>query len=288
MTSRIPPRDAVARHAADRGDGQDEPDEMEAGRSLYARHLNQWLLGALALAPGKTVLELGAGAGDFALRLAERVRPGGVVLCTDRRAASVAQAQAVARAAHAPEIDARVMDMLDLPLPDSHVDAAICRWGLMFAVPTGKAVAEMCRVLRPGGRLALGTWADPERNPWATLADRALRQLGWVPPDRQAPGEMLSLGDATHLRALLMDAGFVSVATAELPVRWTYTSQQAYWCTDVCWRDGPMERFLSGLDAGDVSRVRAHVFQGLERYRKPDGGYELPGLALCARAQRPS
>jgi SAM-dependent methyltransferase len=263
------------------------PDEVEAGRSLYARQLNCWLLDALQLAPGTTVLELAAGTGEFSLRMAERVRPGGMVLCTDRRTDAVAKAQANASAAEAAEVDARVVDMLDVELPDASVDAVICRWGLMFAVPTEKALAEMCRVLRPGGWLALATWGDPECNPWTTLADQAIRQLGLVPPDRQAPGEMLSLADAARLGALLTEAGFVSIATAEVPVRWIYADPRAYWLVDVRWRGGPLDRYLAGLGALDVGRVQSRVNEYLSRFRTGSGEFELPGLALCARAQRP-
>jgi SAM-dependent methyltransferase len=272
---------------ADSGRRSDEvPDEVEAGRSLYARQLNCWLLDALQLAPGKTVLELAAGTGEFSLRMAERVSPGGVVFCTDRRTDAVAKAQANAYAAEAAEVDARVVDMLDVELPDASVNAVICRWGLMFAVPTEKALAEMCRVLRPGGWLALAAWVDPERDPWTTLADLAIRQLCLAPPDR-APGEMLSLADAARLGALLTEAGFVSIATAEVPVRWTYADPRAYWLVDVRWRGGPLDRYLAGLSALDVGRVQSRVNEYLGRFRTGSGEFELTGLTLCACAQRP-
>jgi SAM-dependent methyltransferase len=288
MKRRITHLDDTAGCAVDCGDNEHGPDEVEDGRSLYAQHLNGWLLNALQLAPGNTVLELAAGTGDFSLRIAERVRPGGVVYCTDRRADAVADALAKARAAEAAEIDARVVDMLNIDLPDASVDAVICRWGLMFAVPTKTALAEVFRVMRPGGRLAIATWGDPERNPWTTLADQAVRQLGLVPPDRQAPGEMLSLADATRLEALLANTGLVSIATAEIPVRWTYADSQAYWLVDVRWRGGPLDRYLAGLSAVEVGRVHSRVNVDLDRFRIGNGELELPGLALCARAQRPS
>jgi hypothetical protein len=112
--------------------------------------------------------------------------------------------------------------------------------------------------------------------------------LGLVPPDRLAHGEMLSLADTTRLEALLADAGLVSIATAEVPVRWTYADRHAYWLVDVRWRDGPLDRYLAGLSAVDVGRVHSRVNEYLDRFCIGSGEFELPGLALCARAQRPS
>ena len=61
------------------------------------------------------------------------------------------------------------------------------------------------------GRAALAVWAEPERNPWATIPTRALVELGQCePPDPSAPG-MFALADAERLRGLLEDAGFIEV-----------------------------------------------------------------------------
>jgi SAM-dependent methyltransferase len=213
---------------ADRADPR--PSQVEPGRSLYAHELDRWLLDALRVGRGATALELAAGAGELSLRLAERVRPGGTVICSDLRASRVTEAARNARLAGAAEIEARVIDMLDVDLPDASVDAVLCRWGFMFPVPSDAALRE-----------ALAVWGDPRRNPWTTLIDAALREAGYDPPDRLAPGQMLSLADPARLEVLLRASGFGQIEIAEIPLAWTYPDAAAYWEVDVRWPGGPID-----------------------------------------------
>src|SRR6267378_3461589 len=68
----------------------------------------------------------------------------------------------------------RELELQWIDLETATVDAVLCRWGLMFAPDPGASLQEIRRVLRPGGRVALAVWAEPERNPWATIPTRAL------------------------------------------------------------------------------------------------------------------
>lgn len=232
--------------------GAEVADQIEPLHRFFAREVNDWVLGVIDLSPGDSVLELAAGTGDFSVRLAPRVRPGGMVLCTDVRPESVRAAHEKALAEGVREIQARVADMRATALPDESFDAVVCRWGLMFAGPMGVALNEMRRVLRPGGRLALAIWADPDRNPWTTLVDGAIRDVGFEPPDRRAPGEMLCLADPASLTVLLQQAGFSAIATALIPVRWFYPNADAYWYVDVRWPGGPLARCCGESHCGGL------------------------------------
>jgi SAM-dependent methyltransferase len=262
------------------------PSEVEPGRSLYANDLDRWLLDALHVKPGDTALELAGGIGGLALRLAERVRPGGRVICSDLRPARVAEAGRRAVEAGATDVDVRVLDMLAIELPDRSVDAVLCRWGLMFAIPGERALAEAFRVLRPGGWLAVAVWGDPTCNPWTTLADAAIREAGLDPPDRSAPGQMLSLAHPGRLESLIKRAGFEGVARVEIPIEWTYPSSAAYWDVDVRWAGGVIDAFLSRLSIAEVASIQSRVEEMLEAYASPGRTYRLPGLALAAAGVR--
>ena len=84
----------------------------------------------------------------------------------------------------AARISTRVLDLEQIDVPDASFDIVVCREGLMFALDPARAVAEIVRVLRPGGRVAVAVWGPRDRNPWlGVLADAVHRQTGApVPP----------------------------------------------------------------------------------------------------------
>jgi SAM-dependent methyltransferase len=101
-----------------------------------------------------------------------------------------------------------------LPVADGSADVVLCQQGLQFAPDRAAAVAEMARVLRPGGRIAVACWTEVGRQPVFNAFREALLGLGWddlveafaVP--FSLPGEELQS---------LFDAGpFDDVTTTEL------------------------------------------------------------------------
>lgn len=109
--------------------------------------------------PGANILDVGCGTGDDALALAERVAPGGRVTGLDTSASLVTEAQR-----RAPEVvDFRTGDAEALPFPDGVFDGVRADRVLMHVPDPAAAVAEMARVVRPGGRVVV---TEPD---WDTL-----------------------------------------------------------------------------------------------------------------------
>lgn len=153
---------------------------------------------ALACPPGGRVLDAGCGAGTFSLALAQR---GYQVRGVDLAPNMIETARELARELHldTARVEFAVGDIEHLDLPDASVDAILCRAVLDFVPRPGQVLAEFWRVLRPGGRLVLGTlgayspikvqsWRrflpDADRPaignhilPWEVEA--LLRHLGW-------------------------------------------------------------------------------------------------------------
>jgi ubiquinone/menaquinone biosynthesis C-methylase UbiE len=108
-----------------------------------------------SLRPGEVVLDVGCGAGIDTLLAARQVSPGGRVLALDMTPAMVERARANARAAGLTHVEVREGLMEALPFPDASVDVMVSNGVLNLSTRKSRSLAEMHRVLRPGGRIAL-------------------------------------------------------------------------------------------------------------------------------------
>jgi ubiquinone/menaquinone biosynthesis C-methylase UbiE len=175
----------------------------------FGMRVSVWLVEHLDLQPGQTVLDLAAGPGDSGFLAAELVKPGGKLISSDASRAMLGVATGRARDLGVTNVEFKLLELEWIDLPTASVDAVLCRWGLMFALDPAAALTEIRRVITPGGKVALSVWDAPAKNPWATVINRALVELGHAePPDPEAPG-MFALADAERLGGLLEDAGFV-------------------------------------------------------------------------------
>ena len=130
---------------------------------------------ALALGPGKTVLDLATGTGDVALMIA-RACPEAEVLATDpsRRMLHLAmeKARPFGGRVHFAVGDAQAID-----LRDASVDAVSMAFGIRNVEDRPRALREMARVTREGGRIAILELSEPQRGPLAALARFHIHQV---------------------------------------------------------------------------------------------------------------
>jgi SAM-dependent methyltransferase len=127
-------------------------DNLRARQALYAETTGESAPDALwevvaALAP-RRVLEVGGGPGELAERIATELGADVSFLDLSPRMVELARARGV---------DARVGDVQELPFADAAFDAAIAAWMLYHVPDVDRAVAELARVLEPGGRLVAVT-----------------------------------------------------------------------------------------------------------------------------------
>jgi SAM-dependent methyltransferase len=244
--------------------------------------VREWLIRKLAPQPGQTVLELGAGTGETGFEAAALLGDGGRLVSTDFSREMVEVARRRGTELGLGNVDYRVIDAERIELDSDSVDAVLCQSTFMLVADRAAALAETRRVLRPGGRLALSVWGAPERNPWASIGGMILVGRGHMPaPDPQAPG-VFSMASEERTRTLLEGAGFASVETEEVPVRFAFRDLDDYeqWVIDV---GGPLAIVVRGLPEGERGVLRARLREAFVPFAT-DGGYELPGVALCAVA----
>jgi ubiquinone/menaquinone biosynthesis C-methylase UbiE len=236
------------------------------------------LLEAARLWAGERVLDVACGTGLVSLQAAARVRPAGQVLGVDISERMVAEAAARATAHGVANATFARMDAEALDLPDAGFDAVLCALGLMYAPTPETALAEMARVLRPGGRAVLAVWGE-----------RAA--CGWSPVFEIVDAEVVSevcplffrLGRAETLAHLCAAAGFEGVETRRLPVTLDYPSLEA--ACDAAFVGGPVALAWSRFDAAARRRARARYAEAIAPWRAGEA-YRIPGEFVVVSARR--
>jgi ubiquinone/menaquinone biosynthesis C-methylase UbiE len=244
--------------------------------------VREWLIRGLGPKPGETVLELGAGSGETGFDAAAILGDDGRLISTDFSAEMVEVARRRGARLGLGNVDYRVIDAERIKLDSGSVDGVLCQSTYMLAADPAAALAETRRVLRPGGRLALSVWGAPERNPWASIGSMTLIERGHMPPPEDGAPGVFSMASEERTRALLNDAGFSSVRTEEVLVRFDFRSLEDHeqWVIDVA---GPFGILVRRLPEDELEVLRARLREAFIPFAA-DGGYELPGVALCAVA----
>lgn len=182
-----------------------EIEAAEAYESLFIPALfGEWaprVADVAGLGAGERVLDVACGTGILAREAVRRVGDRGMVAGVDLSAGMLAVARRLA-----PKVEFREGAAESLPFQDHSFDAVVSQFGLMLFEDRERAVREMLRVLRSGGRFAVCVWNDLEHNA-AYAAEVALleRTAGEAAADGlRAP---FSLGDRDSLGTLFDDAG---------------------------------------------------------------------------------
>ena len=175
------------------------------------------MLDLAQIGPGDRVLDVAAGTGEPALTAAARVGPTGFILATDIAANMLAYAERAAFQRGIDHLKTQVMDGENLALADGTFDAVLSRLGLIYFPDRRRALAEMWRVLRPGGRVAVAVYSTPERNTFFSIPVGIIRQAAQLSPPAPAEPGPFSLGGPDVLAGALHEAGFTAVAVQVVP-----------------------------------------------------------------------
>jgi SAM-dependent methyltransferase len=181
----------------------DEWAELWGGFAAPAQRV---VVAETGIRPGSRVLDVGCGSGEFLQLLADLgAQPTGL----DPAPGMVRVARA-----RVPGVDIRLGFVEELPWPGGAFEVVTAFNALQFAVDTLAALAEMRRVVVPGGSVAVANWAEDSRND-LTVVEAAVAL---------AHGEELPVGgtlrDTGGLEAVLASAGLTLVSSGLVEMTW--------------------------------------------------------------------
>jgi ubiquinone/menaquinone biosynthesis C-methylase UbiE len=261
----------VQRYGWDRAADDYEP----LWRALLAP-AHRALLAAAALRSGEVVLDVACGSGLVSLPAAQRIGARGHLLGIDLSGRMVELATRRVRAARCTNAAFVRMDAERLDLGAASFDVVLCALGLMYLPDPARALAEMRRVLRPGGRIALAVWGERSACGWAPVFPIV---------DAEVSSEVcplfFRLGQRDTLARELARAGFAQIATERLATTLDHADADA--ACDAALVGGPVALAWSRFDAPVRERVRARYLDAIAPWRQ-GSGYRLPGEFVIASA----
>ncbi len=244
---------------------------MQTQRSEAHGPATDMMLELVDLRAGNRVLDVAAGTGDQTLLAAQRVGPTGYVLAIDISTNMLNIATDAVQKAGLTNVETRIMDAENLDLVPDSFDAVICRSGLMLFPSPPKAVSEMRKVVKPGGKVAAIVFSTVEKNPYQGVRMTIAHRF-----DHSGSGmRIFSLGEPGALENAFRGGGFPEVTVCKVSAlrRIPSTIEMIRAMkNDV---GGQMTR----LSEPDREQVWAETEQQMQRFEGPNG-YEVPGEML--------
>jgi ubiquinone/menaquinone biosynthesis C-methylase UbiE len=227
------------------------------------------LLASVSLRPGVRVLDVACGTGLVTFSAAQAVGPTGRVLGVDLSGRMIEAARRRAEERNTSNTTFARMDAESLDLPDAGFDVVLCSLGLMYMPDPEKAVREMVRVLRPGGRLVLAVWGERSACGWAPLFPIV---------DAEVSSEVcplfFRLGQKNALARLCAEAGVELLELHRLTTVLFFANADE--ACNAAFVGGPVALAWSRFDDEVRLRVCRRYLEAIEEWRH-DRGYRIPG-----------
>ncbi len=235
--------------------------------NVLTRAVTESIVEEAQLRPGMQVLDLASGTGEPALSLAEAVAPEGHVMATDLVPEMLAIAEEQAQERRLRNISFKQADAEAIPFADTSFDAVTCRLGLMFFPNAPKALQEIHRVLKPGGRAAFVAWGPAEQNlAFANTLGIVMKHVKMPPPDAAAPSPFRYAKSGT-LSAALSQTGFEDIREESRTVSLPFPgSAEEFWQSILETGAAPFRRLIENLDPGLRETVVREIQANLGRY----------------------
>jgi len=255
-----------------------DPQGYEQLMGRFSRRLARAFLDFTGTAPGERILDVGCGTGSMTDALAE---PGTHAAIVGIDVSEPYVAFARARTSD-PRITFDVGDVVSLPYPVGHFDRAVSQLVLMFLPDPHSAIAEMRRVVRPGGVVAACVWDGYGGQPHLRMLWDTASALGF---DRSR-SLFRPLNTAGELEAAWRLAGLADVTGGTITTRFDYANFADYWSPFLS-GDGPAGQMVMRLAPGERETLRAQV-ERVFLSGRPDGARSFIAAAWICKGNVPA
>lgn len=255
-------------------------DQWQAAAEAWYRWsptLNKWLgeatekmLEMAGITSGHQVLDIAAGAGEQSITTAKKVGVTGHVLATDISSNILDYAKQMAQQAGVNNIETKVMDGENLTLEDETFDAVISRVGLIYFPDQQKALKEMLRVLKPGGKVAAIVYSTPEKNKFFSVPVSIIRNRAKLPPPLPGQPGPFSLGAEGIIEKVFSQAGFKNVKSELVDSPLLF--QSANECVQFEKESfGALHQMMSSLSDSEKESVWEEIERELQKFEEENG-----------------
>jgi ubiquinone/menaquinone biosynthesis C-methylase UbiE len=239
------------------------------------------MLALAAIQPGDEVLDIACGTGLVTFRAAEATGPEGHVVGTDISGEMVECARRRANELRLDNVSFERSGAEELPVEDNKFDVAICALGLMYVPDPALAVAEMHRVIKPGGTAAAAVWGRRERCGWAAIFSIV---------DARVKSEVcplfFQLGTGESLKRTLERAGFEEISIERINTLLHYDSPSE--ALAAAFAGGPVALAYSRFDPATRDEAHAEYLESISNFRGGGGRYDIPGEFVVVSGKKNS
>jgi enediyne biosynthesis protein CalE5 len=243
--------------------------------------VSERLVEMAGIEPGNRVLDVACGYGEPALTAARRAGPDGRVVATDIAPEMMEFGRERAAEAGLDNLEFVESAASALSFPSESFDAALSRWGIIFEPDGEDALARIRGFLRPGARMAIASWATPDRVPMLSIPMQTVMQrLGVDPPPPGTPGP-LSRPTPEAVGGLLEGGGFsdVEVEEAEVDIEWESPDEFTVFIQEIA---PPVTAMMASHPPDVQEETWAAITDAVGKAAGGDGPVRLTNLALLA------